>query len=139
MPNIGDFFPDELKEQLADNNFKIGAVLKYHIDSITPPKPKRLIIVGFDDQKVALATVFINTEINPNVFPTQALRDLNLEFDTINRDYLDHKSYVNCSQIFEQDVESVKGLLITDPDVHIGELNSKDLTEVLHFDDLKLH
>ena len=76
MQSFGDFLPKETKEQLANDNFKVSSVLKYHIDFKPIPKEKRLIIVGFDAEKVLFATVFINTEINPNVFPSKDLQDL---------------------------------------------------------------
>ncbi len=110
MQNLGDFFSDELKEQLANDNFKVGAIIRRLDNSTTPPKIKRSIIVGFDTSKVFLAYVLINTEINPNLFPTQSLKDLHLELDTIGRSYLTHTSYVDCSQIKEEDAESIKNI-----------------------------
>lgn len=64
MQNFSDFFPDELKEQIANNNLKVGAVLRIPVSFTTPPKVKRLVIVGF----IALASVLINSEINPKNF-----------------------------------------------------------------------
>jgi hypothetical protein len=95
MQNLGDLFPDDLKDQFANDNFKIGAVLKYHVDSTNPPKYKRLIIIGFDNQKVFLASVFINSEINPNIFKSPQARNQHLELDANNRDYLDKTSFVD--------------------------------------------
>jgi hypothetical protein len=131
MPNLSDFFPDELKEQFANSHFNVGAVLRYHVDFTTPPKIKRFVIVGFDQQKIALASVLINSEINPNIFPTPELKALHLELEATNRDYLEHTSYVDCSQIIEQEVMTLKELLADDPSIHLGELDSKDLAVLL--------
>lgn len=131
MQNFSDFFPDELKEQIANNNLKVGAVLRIPVSFTTPPKVKRLIIVGFDSQNIALASVLINSEINPNKFPTQRLKDLHLELDENNRDYLDHTSYVDCSQIREMEVTSIKSMLMDDPAICIGALDTTDLTNVI--------
>ncbi len=131
MPNLGDFFPNDLKEQFAFHNFKIGSVLRYQVDFTNPPKIKRLVIVGFDAEKVLFASALINTEINPNIFTSTALRDLHLELDAVGRPYLDHTSYVNCSEIFEQDIETVKKLLIEQVSTHVGELSEQDLEAVL--------
>lgn len=132
MPNLGDFFPDDLKKQFVADNFKIGAVLRYGVSFTTPPKFKRSIIVGFDRQKSVLGIVLINSEINPRTFPAQHLKDLHLELNEIGRDYLDHTSFVDCSKIFEQDIEEVKNLVRDTPSVHLGALTDQDLIEVLN-------
>ena len=131
MQNLGDLFPDDLKEQLADDNFKIGAVLKYHDVSTTPPKLKISIIVGFDAQKVFIASVYVNSQINPNIFRSPQARQQHLELDTTTRDYLTHTSYVNCSKLKVKDASFIKNLIAADPSVHIGELSSSDLTDIL--------
>ena len=43
MHNIGDFFPEELKNQVTKNSLKIGTVIKRHETSTNPPKYKRSI------------------------------------------------------------------------------------------------
>lgn len=131
MPNLGDFFSKDLKEQLASHNFKTGAVLRYHIEFTNPPKIKRLVVVGFDAQKVLFASVLINTEINPKIFPNPALKDLHFELDVANRPYLDHTSFVNCAEIFEQEVEIVRNKLVEQVNTHVGELSEQDLAAVL--------
>jgi hypothetical protein len=130
MQSLGDFFPKETKEQLASENFKIGAVLRYHVDFTTPPKVKRLIIVGFDAEKVLFASVFINSEINPKVFPSKELQDLLIGLDADGRAYLTHPSFVDCSNLIEQDIASIKEQLTEFPDMHLGFLNEEDLDTV---------
>ncbi len=131
MQNLGDLFPDELKGQFVDENFKIGAVLKRHDKNSNPPKDKRSIIVGFDAQNVFLAYVFINSEINPNIFKSPQARKQHLELDANNRDYLDKTSFVDCSQIKVEDASAIKDLIATNPSVHLGELSSSDLIDVI--------
>ncbi len=135
MQNLGDLFPDDLKEQLADENFKIGAVLRYYDASTTPPKLKISIIVGFDAQKVFIASVYINSQINPNIFRSPQARNQHLELDAATRDYLTHTSYVNCSKLKVKDAAFIKNLITADPNVHVGELSNSDLADV--FDKIK--
>jgi hypothetical protein len=52
----------------SESFLKIGTVLRYFVKDTIPPKIKRLIIVGIDDELITTATIFINTEINPNIF-----------------------------------------------------------------------
>jgi hypothetical protein len=130
MQLFGDFFPKETKEQLANENFQVGSVLKYYVDFTTPPKVKRLIIIGFDTEKVIFASVLINSEINPNVFQSKDLQDLHISLDSTGRDYLSHSSFVDCSNLIEQDIASIKKRLSEFPDMHIGSLSEEDLNKV---------
>lgn len=130
MQSFSDFLPEETKEQLSESNLKVGAVLKYHVDFTVPPKEKRLIVVGLDSEKVLFAAVLINSDINPKVFPTPEMKNLHLEFDSTDREYLDHTSYVDCSKLFEQDVETVKKLMTNSPITHLGSLSEQDLKDV---------
>lgn len=73
MQSFSDFLPEDAKRQLAERSFKVGVVLKVLVRETNPPKLKRLIIIGFDYEKVSFACVFINSQINPHVFPTKIL------------------------------------------------------------------
>jgi hypothetical protein len=128
---LGDFFSEEMREQLAFDNLKIGSVLFYFDSRTTPPKAKRKIVVGFDKDKILFAYVRINSEINPNVFPTSRLRDLHIELDATDREYLDYTSYVDCSQLQEDYVESVIELMKEDTSIHFGCLSNEDCETVL--------
>jgi hypothetical protein len=130
MQSLGDFLPEENRSELADDNFKVGAVLKYHMPFTNPPKEKRAIIVGFDAEKVLFALILINTEVNPRIFNTQELRDLHLQLEETGRPYLNHLSHVDCSQIFEQDIEQVKEILKDSPGVHIGNVGPSDFENI---------
>jgi hypothetical protein len=130
MQSFSDFLPQESKEQLSENNFKVGAVLKYHVDFTKPPKVKRLIVVGVDAEKVLFAAVLINSKINPKVFPSPELQNLHVELDSIGREYLDHKSFVDCSNLIEQDIATIKNLMATLPITHLGSLSEQDLKDV---------
>jgi len=130
MQSFSDFLPEDAKRLIAERNFKVGAVLKFQVNDTNPPKLKRLIIVGFDDEKVSFACVFINSKINPHLFRTKILQDLHLEFEASGRAYLDHTSFVDCSQIFEKDISSVKQAVANDLGILIGELTPVDLENV---------
>jgi hypothetical protein len=96
-PQLGDFLPSDYKKKLAAENFKEGGVFKCYY----PPadKEKRFIIAGFRYDKKQFASVFINTEINPNLFRTEKLKSLHLPFELANRLYLEWDSFVDCSQL----------------------------------------
>ena len=132
MQSFNDFFPQEVKDKIIENDLKIGSVLKFKVDFPNGiSKNKFQIIVGHNSGKAVLASVFINTEINPNVFPTQSLKDLHLTLQADTNKYLDYDSYVDCSNITEYNADELKNILIKSPATHVGELNEENLNNVL--------
>jgi hypothetical protein len=113
--NLGDFFPDSFKEEFARKNLQIGSVLKLHIKDTNPAKEKRFTVVGKTTDGLCLATVFINSEINPFINFSPELQQLHCFFKANGREYLDHDSYVNCSTIYirnhDELHEALEGLL----------------------------
>ena len=93
--SLSDSFPDGFKKDFAQRNLKIGSVIRLYLGDTNPPKQKRFILVGQSYDKLLFAAIFINSEINPNIFPTQELKDLNLKLLASERDYLDHDSYAD--------------------------------------------
>ena len=128
---LGDLFPQELREQLSGNNLKIGSVLRFFMKDTNPPKDKRAIVVGFNDDKILFAYVLINSEINPNMFPTPRLRDLHLSFEANSRSYLTHDSFVDCSQIKEEDAQAMRTEMTDNVGIHIGDLSETDCKKVI--------
>lgn len=130
---LGDLFPDELKENNANYNLQKGSVIKMHVDDTTPPKVKRFIIIGITKDEVTLGAVYINSEINPNIFRNKSLRDLHLPLVAEGNDFLDHDSFVDCSKIFPKSTEVLKNFLIenTDPNQGaIGKVEESDLGQI---------
>jgi hypothetical protein len=114
----------------AEREIKIGVVLKYWATETNPPKPKIRIVVGFSNDKVLVATLFINTEINPNIFPTEELRKLHLAFEKTRCEYLDHDSFVDCSQLHEVSYDNLVAILNENPTVVSGEVANADLEKI---------
>lgn len=127
---LGDALPAEWRENLAKENIKSGAVIRIAVPDTTPPKIKFLLIVGLEDGKALLATVFINTEINPNVFNTPELQKLQLELTKLKCPYLGHDSYADCSKIRERNYIDILELIKKTPSSHLGQLNEDDFQKV---------
>ena len=125
LPNIGAILPFELREQLAKQNFKIGSVFRFHCNKAN--KEKRLILVGVKYDKILVAFVHINTELNNNVFNTPALKLENIPiFKDENRNYIDHDSFINCSDLVVRDKDEIYNLLLHNPSIHLGNLSEND-------------
>ncbi|MEP7168117.1 MAG: hypothetical protein ABI855_01980 [Bacteroidota bacterium] len=126
MSNLGDAFPEEFKKDFAARNLKPGSVIRCFVFDTKPPKEKRFVILAFSFDKIALGTLYINSEINPNLFRTEELRKLHLKFEIENRPYLEHDSYIDCSDIYEKSFEEIKQILTNNSKALLGELNEKD-------------
>jgi hypothetical protein len=124
--SLGDSFPKETKQEFSNRSLKEGCVIKCLVNDTKPPKEKRFIVMGISYDKVALGTVYINTEINPNVFPTQELKDLHLPLKAESREYLDHDSFVDCSKIYEKNLSEIKAIIEQTPTCCIGDLSAED-------------
>ncbi|HOX82232.1 MAG TPA: hypothetical protein PLJ60_05435 [Chryseolinea sp.] len=126
-PPLGDQFPEEFKKQFASQNLKVGSVLRALVTDTTPPKIKRFIVIGLSADKLALGTIYINTEINPNVFQSAELKNLHIKLEAAGREYLDHDSFVDCSKIFEKEYDTILKMLAADAGMLMGELKPDDI------------
>jgi hypothetical protein len=125
-PPIGDSFPKEFKDEFSSSVLKAGSVIRCLVGDIKNPKIKRFIVVGVSFDKVALGAVYINTEVNQNVFYSAELQELHVPLVANQRDYLDHDSHVDCSRIYEKSFQEIKDIVTNDPSSYIGELNDED-------------
>lgn len=130
MSSLGSFFPDDMRRKLANENLKIGSILRLMVTDTVPPKIKRLIVVGMDTEKVMLATVFINTEINPYIFNSKELQELQLPLESQEHDFLDHDSFVDCSKIQERKLAIILEAMTQDPSIHLGLLPDVNLKTI---------
>lgn len=128
MTSLGDAFPKEFKEGFVSRNVKVKAVIKAFVTNTNPPKEKRFILIAEKYDKLVFATVFINTEINPNIFKDADTRQLHLPFDDTDREYLDHPSFVDCSQLILRDKAWLEKILAEDNSRLIGEVSEQDFT-----------
>ncbi len=130
MTSLGNLFPDDLRKKLADENLKVGAVIRIPVTDTIPPKIKFLIIVGCEDSKVLLATVFINSEINLNILHTPELQNLQYKLSAAEFSFLHHDSYVDCSKIKERDYQAILNLIKNQPSVHVGQIDEQRLKAI---------
>lgn len=131
MSSLGDAFPDDLRENFANENLKVGAVIKVAVPDTTPPKIKILIVVGIESGKALLATVFVNTDINPNVLNTPELQKLQFALKLDNCPYLSYDSFADCSKMRERNYQDIFNLIKESPSRHLGRLNDDDLKRIL--------
>lgn len=125
--NLGDYFPEELIDGYLKRSLKVGTVLKLFVYDTTPPKEKRFIVIGFSPDKLSLASLYINSEINTSINWSIEQQALQLELTSLTREYLDWTSYVDCSKFIIKDLTEIQKSIESRPDAIIGELSKEDL------------
>ena len=79
-----------------------------------------------------LGTVYINTDINPNIFNTQELVDLHIPISVAQNPVLKYDSHVDCSQIIERKKELVYNIINSGDNKfgYVGNISPKDLGNI---------
>jgi hypothetical protein len=127
MTDLSDLFPQSFRDDFAERNIQVGSVIRVFVKDTTPPKVKYFIIIGFSDDEVLLGTVFINSAINQNVFNTEYLKGLNIPLDAQMYDFIDHNSFVDCSDVKERSFIEIKQLLSNDPECSKGIISEETM------------
>ena len=130
MSTIGDLFPKEWNDDLAKQRLTPGAVLKLFVHDTTPPKVKMFVITGLAYDKITIATVYINSEINPNVYTTEELKKLHIPLIADDRNIVAYDSFINCSSLFEKNMAVFLAHLQADPNAHLGYLTEAEFKQV---------
>lgn len=129
-PTLGDKFPQSFKDNFARDHIKSGSVLKLHLPHTRPAKMKRFLIIGVDERINSVGFLFINTEINPNVFPFPYLRDLHIRLNAESREYLETDSYIDCSDIAEWGYDILLRKFRSDLSIYLGQASSDDMKKI---------
>lgn len=127
MGSLADFFPEGMKQDIANFNLEVGNVIKCFTSHTNPPKEKRFVILGVNENGDYVGSVFINTNVNFNIINSQELLDLQYPVKNQPNDYLDHDSFIDCSELFEFDRQTLYELLIKEPERALGKVSSEDL------------
>lgn len=130
MSSLADNLGDEEHARFALDKLVIGTVIRTYVLDTHPPKEKRLIIVGESYDHISVVTVYINSKLNINVFPTKELQDLNPEFIQEGRSYLDHNSHVDCSSLHVLKKAFLADIIGVSPDRILGNVSEQDMKQI---------
>jgi len=109
----------------------IGTVIKLHVTDTTPPKTKYFIIVGFSNDKVSLAAIYINSNINENVNYCDTLKQLQIIVPQNDHSFLKWDSYADCSKINEKNRSDIERACNEKSDICVGCIVPEKLTEII--------
>ncbi len=129
--DLSDFLPNDLKKDFASRNLEIGTVLRLAVKDTNPPKIKRFIVVGKTIDGLSLASVYINSNINPKVNWNFELQKLNVPLKSIGNDFLDKNSFVDCSKLVIRNSDEISEIIKNNPKAVKGELKENDLQLIL--------
>ena len=120
VANFGEFFPPEFQAEQRERNIRPGAVFKVYVTNTNPPKYKRIVILGINEDETLIGHLFINTSINLWQLDSDELRNLQIELLSDGRDYLDHDSFLDCSDLRKFSLEGLQQLYAQDLEIFFG-------------------
>ncbi len=128
---LGEFFPESEKVEFVESILTPGHILRFHVSNTKPPKVKLLLIVGNDNDKLLIAYLYINTNINFNVHHSSKLVDLQYELVADNENKLSYNSFVDCISIHEANRKKLKSLIFEDLEKFRGKISKNDLDNII--------
>jgi len=127
MTPLSDYFPDELQFSRFKEKIEIGSVIRYFVNDTTPPKIKIMIVIGKSSDALTIVTVYVNSELNTNVFRNKTMQDLQILLKKENCEYLQHDSYVDCSALHVKQLDNLKQKFDAAELGSLGKVSSEDL------------
>lgn len=121
---MGIKIPAEISAGLNDDRLEVGSIFFTMVYDTKPPKEKYFVVVGFTKDSLILGNVYINSEINPNRFPSSELKALHLPISVVDCPFLKWNSFVDCSEIYSKNVEEIKQLIEKGDSPYVGSLPS---------------
>lgn len=122
-PTLGDNFPKEYREEYCERHFKPWAVFRLFSEETTPPKIKRFVVAGINEETGQVAILFINTDPLQNLH----LKKEQMFLKSEGRPYLDHDSYLDCSKIYEHSIGKIKEIFQNDTSVYLNMMSKGDI------------
>ncbi len=95
---LGDLFPQDDKDDYINRHLKSGQVVYLFSRFTNPPKEKFLVIAYYGTKPLLFA---INSRIHPFIANRPDLNRRQVKLQTVDYDFLDHDSYINCSEVID--------------------------------------
>ena len=130
MGKLGDFLTDEQKKAYIDTNLIPGKVLYLFCKFTSPPKDK-YIVLAYSNSKSRPLCFFINSNIRDFLKKRIHLLDCQVKINRSDYSFLDHNSYIDCSNVIYFDKTYVKTQLLTNLNRIKGDLDLKTRNEII--------
>jgi hypothetical protein len=129
VPTLGDCFPPGFQEKYKASNIIPGAVFSIFATATTPPKIKRIVILGVNNDQAVIGHLYINSNLNLQCLNTDELRNLQIYLEAEGREYLDRDSFLDCSHLVTMTLEDLKAAYDKDSDIYLGNLLNEELDQ----------
>jgi hypothetical protein len=113
---LGERFPEEYRKIFSRKHLIPGAVLRFHSFHTTPQKIKRCVVIAIKDELASIALSYINTKKPSSLY----LQSSQLQLLCKGRAYLDHDSFLDCAQLYEENLEKIRRIMIEDIGIYLG-------------------
>lgn len=97
MSSLGDLLRDDTRKALISSQIQPGAV--FLIYDQKAQKDKFIVILGVDSSNLIVGSLYINSEINPNVIRTEEQKSLQFKIKSSDYPFLKHNSYIDTAAI----------------------------------------
>ena len=131
MASLGDFFSDDRKNAFVEQSITVGSVIKVWLTTTTPPKEKRIIVVGTTSTGDYLGVVLINSEINWNVHRNREIIDYQYFLRIEDCSFIDHDSYADCLNLHEIARSMVLAEVVNDLQKALGRVADDLFADIL--------
>jgi hypothetical protein len=129
---MGQGLPENAQRVLIKAKIRAGCILHIFCDFVTPPHNKFVVVVHYDYDEALVLVFLVNSHIHPLVAHNPALRASQIDLRRAEYAFLDHDSYLNCSQVFDDfDIEEVVTHLVSHPNDFKGRLSANEIQEVM--------
>jgi hypothetical protein len=128
MGRLGNFFSEDDKQQYVDRHLRPGQVLYLFCGFTRPPKEKYLVLACPGARPLLFV---INSEIPQFIECRPDLRSCQVKLNVSDYNFLDHYSFVNCSEVIELLEEEIRGQILADVGRIRGELNATTKREII--------
>ena len=130
--SLADAFPDAIRSDFSKRNIKPGSVFKTWSCETNPPKCKIFIIIGVRDDHALVASLYVNTSINPNVNFNEYMKSLHILLKQIEYPFLQYDSYLDCAHLIEKDKNTLQDELTKDIKTLVGEIQEPQLSHIIN-------
>ena len=120
--SLGKSFPEEYRIKFCQEHLIPGAVLRIKSTYTKPQKIKRCVIIALKEETISLALCYVNT----NKPSSPYLQKGQFALSSKGRSYLDHDSFLDCAQLYEENLEVIRHMMINDIGIHLGQMSKED-------------
>ena len=129
MTRLSTFLSDDDRRDYALSALAPGHVLYLHVEFTRPPKDKYLVILCRGSRPLLF---LINSRIPALSQTTAELRACQVRLTPTQNDFLDHESYLDCSDLIDGMRESdIVAQLIADPSRVCGKLTDETKRQLI--------